>query len=194
MNDVTGSSSRAGSVLLTAAAFVVIVAGMRAAESIVVPFLLSVFIAIISAPSLFWLERKGLPRWLAMLVVIGVIIAAGIGVTVLVGTSIREFSRDLPEYRTRINAEVLPLLEWLRAKGMDIPSGGYMSHLRARGGGAARRRPAQRIRPGARQRVPDLPHRGVHPVRDRELPAQVQRGVRRPRARARPVRRLPGRT
>ena len=27
-----------------------------------------------SAPSLFWLERKGLPRWLAMLVVIGVII------------------------------------------------------------------------------------------------------------------------
>ena len=51
--------------LLTAAAFVVVVAGMRAAESIVVPFLLSVFIAIISAPSLFWLERKGLPRWLA---------------------------------------------------------------------------------------------------------------------------------
>ena len=128
MNDVTGSS-RAGSVLLTAAAFVVIVAGMRAAESIVVPFLLSVFIAIISAPSLFWLERKGLPRWLAMLAVIGVIIAAGVGVTVLVGTSIGEFSRDLPEYRARINAEVLPLLEWLRAKGMDVPSGGYMSHF-----------------------------------------------------------------
>ena len=128
MNDVTGRS-RAGSVLLTAAAFVVIVAGMRAAEAIVVPFLLSVFIAIISAPSLFWLERKGLPRWLAMLVVIGTIIAAGIGVTVLVGTSIREFSRDLPEYRARINAEVLPLLDWLRAKGMDIPTGGYMSHF-----------------------------------------------------------------
>ena len=128
MNDFTGRSG-AGSVLLTAAAFVVIVAGMRAAEAIVVPFLLSVFIAIISAPSLFWLERKGLPRWLAMLVVIGVIIAAGIGVTVLVGTSIREFSRDLPEYRARINAEVLPLLDWLRAKGMDIPTGGYMSHF-----------------------------------------------------------------
>ena len=64
-----------------------------------------------------------------MLVVIGVIIAAGVGVTVLVGTSIGEFSRDLPEYRARINAEVLPLLEWLRAKGMDIPSGGYMSHF-----------------------------------------------------------------
>ena len=108
MNDVTGRSG-AGSVLLTAAAFVVIVAGMRAAEAIVVPFLLSVFIAIISAPSLFWLERKGLPRWLAMLGVIGATIAAGIGVTVLVGTSIREFTRDIPEYTARLNAEVQPL-------------------------------------------------------------------------------------
>ena len=115
--------------LLTVAAFVVIVAGMRAAEAIVVPFLLSVFIAIISAPSLFWLERKGLPRWLAMLVVIGAIIAAGVGVTVLVGASIREFSRDIPEYRARINAEVLPLLDWLRAKGMDVPTGEYMSYF-----------------------------------------------------------------
>ena len=115
--------------LLTAAAFVVVVAGMRAAESIVVPFLLSIFIAIISAPPLFWLERKGLPRWLAMLIVIGAIIAVGIGVTALVGTSIREFSRDLPEYRARINAQVLPLIEWLGAKGIDVPTGGYMSHF-----------------------------------------------------------------
>ena len=115
--------------LLTAAAFVVVVAGMRAAESIVVPFLLSIFIAIISAPPLFWLERKGLPRWLAMLIVIGAIIAVGIGVTALVGTSIREFSHDLPEYRARINAQALPLIEWLDAKGIDVPTGKYMSHF-----------------------------------------------------------------
>ena len=128
MSEVTGRS-RAASMLLTAAAFVVVVAGMRAAESIVVPFLLSVFIAIISAPSLFWLERKGLPRWLAMLIVIGAIIAVGVGVTAVVGASIREFTRDLPEYRARINAEVLPLLEWLRAKGMNVPTGEYMSYF-----------------------------------------------------------------
>ena len=128
MSEVTGRS-KAASMLLTAAAFVVVVAGMRAAESIVVPFLLSVFIAIISAPSLFWLERKGLPRWLAMLIVIGAIIAVGMGVTALVGTSIREFSRDLPEYRARINSQVVPVVEWLRAKGMNIPTGEYMSYF-----------------------------------------------------------------
>ena len=121
--------SRAAPALLTVAAFVVVVAGMRAAESIVVPFLLSIFIAIISAPPLFWLERKGLPRWLAMVIVIGAIIAVGVGVTALVGTSIRDFSRDLPEYRARINDQVLPLVEWLRAKGVDIPTGQYMSYF-----------------------------------------------------------------
>lgn len=68
----------------------VIVAGMRAAEAIVVPFLLSVLIAIISAPSRFWLERKGLPKWLAMLGVIGVIgviikTAASLGTGIAIG-------------------------------------------------------------------------------------------------------------
>ena len=127
--DEGAGRSKAASMLLTAASLVVVVAGMRAAESIVVPFLLSVFIAIISAPPLFWLERKGLPRWLALLIVIAVIIAAGIGVTALVGNSIREFSRDIPEYRARINAQVLPVVEWLRAKGMAIPAGEYMSYF-----------------------------------------------------------------
>ena len=116
-------------VLLTAAAFVVVVAGMRAAESIVVPFLLSVFIAIISAPPLFWLERKGLPRWLAMSVVAGGIIAAGIAVTALVGSSIREFSQDLPQYRDRIDAQVLPLVEWLAARGISTPTGEYLGYF-----------------------------------------------------------------
>ena len=128
MNPV-GERSRAASLLFTAAAFVVVVAGMRAAESIVVPFLLSIFIAIISAPPLFWLERKGLPRWLAMLIVIGGIIAVGVGVTALLGTSIREFSRALPEYKDRINAQVLPLVAWLAARGIDIRTSEYMSYI-----------------------------------------------------------------
>ena len=128
MNEITGQS-RAASALLTVAAFVVVVAGMRAAESIVVPFLLSIFIAIISAPPLFWMERKGLPRWLAMLIVVGAIIAVGVGVTALVGTSIRDFSRDLPEYRARINAQALPVIEWLRAKDVAVPTGEYMSYF-----------------------------------------------------------------
>jgi predicted PurR-regulated permease PerM len=52
--------------LITMAAFVILVAGMRAAEEILVPFLLSVFLAIICAPPLFWLRRKHVPTALAL--------------------------------------------------------------------------------------------------------------------------------
>ena len=40
----------AGSALLVVAAFVVVVAGMKAAQPLIVPFLLSIFIAIVAGP------------------------------------------------------------------------------------------------------------------------------------------------
>ena len=48
--------------LLILASFVIVVAGMKAASSILVPFCLAVFIAVICAPLLFWLQRKGVPK------------------------------------------------------------------------------------------------------------------------------------
>ena len=54
--------SPAARYLILSACFVIIVAGIRSAESIVVPFLLSVFIAVICTSPLFWLKRKGSTR------------------------------------------------------------------------------------------------------------------------------------
>ena len=48
-------------ILLTMAAFVVVVAGVREARELLVPFLLSAFIAIIAAPPLFYLKHKRIP-------------------------------------------------------------------------------------------------------------------------------------
>ena len=56
--------------LLTMAAFVVVVAGMRASQDILIPFLLSLFIAIITMPLLNWLRSKGIPTWAAILIII----------------------------------------------------------------------------------------------------------------------------
>lgn len=44
--------------LLVAAAFVVVVAGIKLAETLLVPFLLSVFIALIFSPLLAWLRKR----------------------------------------------------------------------------------------------------------------------------------------
>ena len=43
------------------AGFMVIVAGLKAAESLLVPFLLSLFIAVICSPALSWLKKRRVP-------------------------------------------------------------------------------------------------------------------------------------
>ena len=56
--------------LLSLAAVVVIIAGLRAASSLFVPFLLAGFIGLLCAPALFWLKDRGLPTPIALVVVL----------------------------------------------------------------------------------------------------------------------------
>lgn len=107
--------------LITSASFVIIIAGMRAAESILVPFLIAVFIAVICLPSLSWLKRKGIPTALAMLMVVAGITLIGMLITVLIGTSLDNFSRDVPAYQARLKEKSQLVIAWLRQTGFDIP-------------------------------------------------------------------------
>ena len=106
--------------LFLAAAFVIIIAGIRVAQPILVPFLLSVFIAIISGPPLSWLHRKGVPRGLALLIVVAAVLAIGLILAVLVGTSIGDFSRSLPVYEARLKEQMSALLAWLGGLGIHV--------------------------------------------------------------------------
>ncbi|MCZ6565899.1 MAG: AI-2E family transporter [Gammaproteobacteria bacterium] len=116
-------------ILITLAAFVVVVAGVRAAEAVVVPFLLSVFIAVISAPALLWLENKRVPRWLAMLIVLGVIILIAILISILIGSSIKDFSQDLPQYQQRLSGLLVQTTAWLNQFGIDLSASTLISYL-----------------------------------------------------------------
>jgi len=111
-------------VLLTLAGFVVVVAGMKAASSILVPFFLAVFIAILCAPPLFWLQGKGVPKVLALILILAAILAVGSLLGVLVGTSLNSFVSSLPQYQERLTTHLSPLLNWLAEKGIELPKGG----------------------------------------------------------------------
>jgi len=97
--------------LVTAAAFVVVIAGMKAAVDIIVPFLLSVFLAVISTPALFWLKSRGISTGIAILMVSLVILMGGLLVGTLLTTSIADFTQDLPAYANKLNAELTALEE-----------------------------------------------------------------------------------
>lgn len=103
------------------AAFVVVVAGVREARELLVPFLLSAFIAIIAAPPLFYLKRKKIHTGIALALVIGLVVIAAVMLGVLVGNSIEDFSAQLPFYQERLNAITAGVLTWLSDTGIDIP-------------------------------------------------------------------------
>jgi predicted PurR-regulated permease PerM len=113
--------SSGASFLITVAAFVIVVAGMRAAEAILVPFLIAVFVAVICMPSLFWLQKKSIPKALSMLIIIGGIAIVGMLMTTLIGTSLDDFSRDLPDYQAKLQEKSYVLISWFREKGIGIP-------------------------------------------------------------------------
>jgi AI-2 transport protein TqsA len=111
--------------LLYTAAFIVVVAGMKAAASLLVPFLLSIFIALICVPPVAWLKGRGLPGWAAIALMVLAIIVAATLVGTLVGTSIRDFRDDLPRYQERLLEMTAGLQQWLAGHGIGFDIGDW---------------------------------------------------------------------
>jgi predicted PurR-regulated permease PerM len=84
------------------AAFVIIIAGVKAASAVVIPILLSIFIATIAAPAVFWLENHKLPRVLAFLIVLLSVIAILLGFGYILSTSLDSFLANTPIYTKKI--------------------------------------------------------------------------------------------
>jgi predicted PurR-regulated permease PerM len=109
--------------ILTIAALVIIVAGMREAASLLLPFLVSAFLALICAGPLFWLKGKGVPTVLAVLLVVIVLLGLLSLVGVLVGTSLNDFYRALPSYQAGFGQKIAEFREWFEKQGVELPEG-----------------------------------------------------------------------
>jgi AI-2 transport protein TqsA len=116
-------------ILLGLAAFVVIVAGMRASAEILVPFLLAAFIAIIAAPPMFWLKHRGVPTWLAILIVISTVLGFAVLVGALIGTSVKDFTEQLPIYQEKLKQQMAGLLVWLAHHGIYLPDQKFLEYI-----------------------------------------------------------------
>lgn len=108
---------------LTLAAVVVILAGIQAAETIVNPFLISLFIAAISAPMMLGLTHRGVPKSIALILVMSLIIALGGILSGLMGTSVDGFSRNLPYYQERLQVISGQLTQMAAGYGIELEMG-----------------------------------------------------------------------
>lgn len=105
--------------MIIVASFVIIVAGMRAAASLLVPFLLAIFLAVISISPLFWLRRIGLPRPVAVIFVAAGILGLGFLVSVFIGNALKDFTASLPDYQKIFEQKTLGIAVWLNSHGID---------------------------------------------------------------------------
>ena len=107
-------------VLIGIASVVVIVAGLKAASGLFVPFLLAGFIGLLCAPALFWLQDRGLPNPVALVVVLLGLFGIGAVFGGLMSSSINEFTRLLPSYQERFGSVLTSLVASLDEYGIDF--------------------------------------------------------------------------
>ena len=108
--------------LLGAASFVIVIAGMQAASSLLNAFFLSLIIALNVTPLLQLLIRKGLSPKLALLASILLVLGIGISLIAFLGISVSQISHILPSYEPKIDAFKESTTEFLRSKGFETSS------------------------------------------------------------------------
>ena len=115
------SSQRAASRwLVNAAAFVILVAGLKAGRPLFVPLILSIFFALMGIPAVSYLRRKGLPDWAAVTLVVMAIGLLLLGLALAVGVSATGFVHALPKYKARLATQTARLEHWLAARGYAV--------------------------------------------------------------------------
>ena len=106
--------------LIVLACLVVVLAGIKAASAIMVPFFLSGFIAIACSPLINWASRHHIPKWLSISLVIALIVVIGFLLAGLVGQSLADFRQNLPQYRDQLDNEFNWVIDKLAAMNIHV--------------------------------------------------------------------------
>ena len=115
--------------LLTAAAIVVVIAGMRAAADIMMPFLLALFIAVICAPLYQGMRRRRVPTGLAVVAILLLMLGAVLVVVGVVERAIAGLTGNLPTYQAAFLASTDDLLLWVESFGIEVPQNTLREYL-----------------------------------------------------------------
>jgi len=107
-------------IVLGFAAFVIIIAGIMHAESVITQLLMAFFVSIVCAQPIVWLLKKKVPQSLAVTIVLLLIITLFIGFGELIGTSLSSFSEDAPKYEQNLNEMGATLFQFLQKNGINL--------------------------------------------------------------------------
>ena len=115
--------------LASLAAFVIVVGGMKIAVPLLVPLLLAVFISIIVAAPYLYLHQKGVPKWLALFVVLLVFCEVVLGLGGIISASAQQAVAQLPLYQARLQQHGASVVAWLHGWGIEMSAASLTEYL-----------------------------------------------------------------
>ena len=116
----TNQQSRLLPLLLAGAAFVIIVAGLKAAAPIVNLVLLGLLVAQSLTPLPMWLMKKGAKSGASVFFSILIVLAGGLLLVALFSVSTARLADRLPAYQTRFTAVRDNVMTFLTGRGVDV--------------------------------------------------------------------------
>ncbi|HPS31259.1 MAG TPA: AI-2E family transporter, partial [bacterium] len=108
-------------IIFIIAALVFIIWGVSQAQSVLVSFLVSVFLAALSTPPVLWLKQRKVPIIAAVLIVVSTMVLFLLITGTVVGTSINSFYETLPQYQTLIKEKETLFNEFLKKEHLGNP-------------------------------------------------------------------------
>lgn len=115
--------------LINIAAIVVIIAGISAAQRILLPFILALFISVICSQPILWLEKRKVPYALGLGLVLILIFVAFLLLGGLIGNAFTKFTIELPLYEEKIRKTAELIIQDLNDMGANIDTKRFLETI-----------------------------------------------------------------
>jgi len=107
-------------IMIIAAALVIVIAGLKAASPLLVPFILSLFITLLLSPLLHWLIRNGVPKPLSFALVIVFIFILFVSLTGVVSSYMADLFAHADDWQAAMIENLHKWILHLEKRGIHI--------------------------------------------------------------------------
>ena len=105
--------------LIMAAAVMIILFFVKFASNLITPILLAAFLASIATPPLRWMRAKGVPKYLALGLIVFILFDIGSLIAIFATGALETLQDRIPTYQERIGILANELAHWLQNLGVE---------------------------------------------------------------------------
>jgi len=124
--------AKIGYTLMVMASIVIILAGIKMAAVIIVPFLLALFLATILSPFYLWLKKMGIHEILALFIIVLLLFLVISSMITLIGNSVQDFSQNVPMYEAKLRTDLRHIFDKLDNWGIHVPKDDFLAMFHTR--------------------------------------------------------------